>query len=125
MFPVTQNIDGVVVTFTDRVTEISGTLQDAAGKPVPDYVLLVFSTDKRFWMPQSRRTQQTRPESNGQFLFRNLPPGEYFITALPDLDASEWNDPAFLANLASQSPTKITLAEGEKKVQDLKIGRIQ
>jgi hypothetical protein len=125
VFSVTQNLDGVVVTFTDRVTEISGTLQDAAGQPVPDYALLVFSADERFWMPQSRRTQQTRPESNGRFLFRNLPPGEYFITALPDLDPSEWNDPAFLANVASQSPTRITLGEGEKKVQDLRIGRMQ
>jgi hypothetical protein len=122
VFEVTQNIDGVVVTFTDQTTEISGTLQDAAGKPVPDYVLLAFSADKRFWLPQSRRTQLARPDANGQFVIRYLPAGDYLIAALPDVEPGQLSDAAFLSELAAQSPIRITLAEGEKKVQNIKVG---
>ncbi len=121
-FEVTQNIDGAVVTLTDQTTEISGMLQDAAGKPAPDYVLLAFPADKRFWLPQSRRTQQARPDANGRFLIRNLPAGDYLITALTDVDPSQLSDPAFLAELAAQAPIKITLGEGEKKVQNIRVG---
>jgi hypothetical protein len=122
VFDVTKNVDAAVMTFTDRGTELSGQLLDAAGKPVSDYVLLAFSADRRFWLPQSRRTQQARPEANGQFLIRDLPAGDYLVVALADVDPSQWNDPEFLADLAAQAPIKITLAEGEKKVQNIKVG---
>ena len=46
--------------------------------------------------------------------------GEYFISAVTDVDQGEWLDPAFLAQLVGAS-TKFTLAEGEKKVQSLRI----
>ena len=32
---------------------------------------------QRFWTPQSRRIQSTRPATDGRFSFRNLPAGEY------------------------------------------------
>ena len=52
----------------------------------------------------------------------NLPAGEYLLVALTDVMPNEWNDPKFLDSLAPAA-LKITLAEGEKKVQDLRIGR--
>ena len=41
-----ERVTDVVVTFTDRVTEISGTLLDAAGRPAPGYYVVLFSTDE-------------------------------------------------------------------------------
>ena len=117
-----ENVDGVVVTFTDRRTEISGRMQDAAGKPAPEYFIIVFSADKRFWVPQSRRTQEVRPGADGQFIVRDLPAGDYLMSALTDVEPDQWNDPAFLAALAAHGPIKITLGEGEKRVQDIRVG---
>lgn len=117
-----ENVEGVVVTFTDRHAEISGRMQDAAGKPAPEYFIVVFSADKRFWLPQSRRTQEVRPGADGQFVIRDLPAGDYLLSALTDVEPGQWNDPAFLAALASHGPIKITLGEGEKKVQDIRVG---
>jgi len=117
-----ETIDNIVVTLTDRGAEVSGRFMDAAGKPAPEYVLLVFSADRRFWAPRSLRTQQVRPDANGTFVARDLPAGDYFISAVTDLEDGEWNDPAFLAALAAASPVRITLAEGEKKVQDIRVG---
>lgn len=119
IFEVTQNIENAVITLTDKTAEISGVLQDAGGKPVSDYVLLAFSADRRFRLPQSRRTQLARPDAAGHFSIRNLPAGDYLIIGLTDVEQIQLSDPAFLAELESQTPTKITLGEGEKKVQNI------
>ena len=63
------------------------------------------------------------PELGGAFVPRVLPEGDYFIPAVTDLEDGQWNDPAFLAELAAASPIKITLAEGDRKVQDIRISR--
>ena len=58
-FPLTiepnQEVGGIVMTFTDRTQELSGTLQDATGRPTADFTIIVFPADNRFWQPQSRR----------------------------------------------------------------------
>jgi hypothetical protein len=111
---------GVAITFTDQKTEISGSLLDASGHPAPEYFIIVFPVDKTYWTPLSRRIQSTRPASDGHFLVQNLPPGEYRVAAVTDVEQGEWYDPSFLAQLVGAS-SQITLAAGEKKVQDLKI----
>ena len=68
------------------------------------------------------RAIETRDRSaDGRFVFADLPPGEYLIAALTDLDPIDLQDPAFLEQIASAG-AKVTIAEGEKKVQDLKMG---
>jgi len=116
-----QPLEGVVITMTDRTAEISGTLQTAAGAPAPEYVLVVFSADPRFWVAGSRRTQQVRPDLDGRFVAGNVPAGDYLIAAVTDLEEGQWHDPAFLAELAASGPVRITVAEGERKVQDIRI----
>jgi hypothetical protein len=62
-----------------------------------------------------------RTANDGTFLFNRVPAGDYEIAAVDDVEPGEWYDPAFLQRLVS-SAVKVTIAEGEKKVQDLKIG---
>jgi hypothetical protein len=117
----TDDVEGIEISFTDKPTELSGDLLDATGRPASEFFIVVYSADKTLWMPQSRRIQSVRPGTDGRFRVANLPPGDYFIAAVTDVEQGEWFDPSFLASLVSAS-TKITLAEGEKKVQNLKIG---
>lgn len=121
-FEVRPNEDaaGLVVTFTDRPTEISGSLVDRAGRPAPGFPIVVFSTDRAYWTIGSRRIQQVRPSSDGKYKLSGLPAGEYYMCAVTDLDQSQLYDPSALDALAAGS-FKITLADGEKKVQDLKL----
>jgi hypothetical protein len=114
------NVDGAVVTFTDQPAELSGVIQDPAGKPAPEYFVVVYARDRAFWTPQSRRIKAGRPGNDGRFIFRNLAPGEYLIAALTDVEQGEWFDPEFLARLLPAS-IPITIAEGEKKVQDIRV----
>jgi hypothetical protein len=118
-----ENIDNAVLTLTDKPAEISGTLQDTTGAPAPEYVLIVFSADQKQWIPRARRTQHVRPDIRGRFIARDLPAGDYLISAVTDIEDNQWNDPAFLAALAAASPIKVTVAEGDKKVQDIRVAR--
>ena len=115
-----RDVTGLVVTLTDRPTELSGSVLDQAGRPTADFPIIVFSTDRTFWTTGSRRVQQGRPANTGQYLIAGLPAGEYFVCAVTDLEPGDLYDPVFLEQLIPGS-FKISLAEAEKKVQDLKL----
>jgi len=116
-----QPID-LVVTFTDRPTQLGGRLQDVSGRAAPDYFIIVFTADRSFWTPASRRVRMIRPATDGAFATVGLPPGEYFIGALLDVERGEWYDPRFLEALAKAS-VKVALRAGETTTQDLRVGR--
>lgn len=117
-----RDITGAVATFASQRTELSGSLQLAPNVPATDYFVVVFAEDKSFWRPASRRVKFTRPSTDGRFSLRDLPAGDYLIAALTDMDASDLNDPAFIERLVPAA-AKVHIGEGEKKVQDLRIGR--
>jgi hypothetical protein len=116
-----RDLAGMTITYTDRAAELSGVLTDATGQPAPEFFVVAFSADKRFWIDGSRRVAQARPARDGSFMFTGLPPGEYYVGALTNLQTGQLGDPSFLEPLIGAS-FKITLAEGEKKRQDLRIG---
>ena len=94
---------------------------DGAGRPAPGYPIVVFSTDRRYWTFGSRRIQQSRPASDGQYRISGLPAGEYYVCAATEVTALELYTPEFLEQLVAGS-FKITLGDGEKKRQDMKLG---
>ena len=95
-------------------------IQDASGRATSDFTIIVFPADSRFWLPQARRILSSRPGTDGRFSFRNLPAGDYRLTAVTDVEPGEWYDPAFLAQL-QQVSIPVAIAEGEKKVQDIRL----
>jgi hypothetical protein len=111
---------GVAVTFTNRVAEISGTLQDQDAKPVADYTVVLFAADQQYWQPGSRRILSLRPSTSGRFTFRPLPAGDYRLVAVTDLDPTQLADPEFLKQLVPAS-IPLSVAEGEKKAQDIRV----
>jgi hypothetical protein len=119
-FDVLQSTAGLTVTLTDAQTELSGTLTDAAGRPSPPLYVFVFPTDKTLW-GSARRIQSVRSNDSGSYKIPGLPPGEYYLCALTELDTSLQTEPSYLEQFVSSS-IKITLGEGEKKTQSLRIG---
>jgi hypothetical protein len=116
-----QSLQNVVVTFTDQPTELAGTLMDGAGKPVAGFAIVVFSTNRASWFPGSRRISPAiQVSSDGKYRALGLPPGEYFLAALTDYEPGDLGDASFLEQIAAVA-MKVTLGEGEKKPQDLKI----
>jgi hypothetical protein len=120
-----RDVRDVVVTLTDRPAGIAGSLVDASGRPAPDFFVIAFSTDRRYWTNQSWRVGQTRPASNGTFRIDGLPPGDYYLGAMTDLESSQIYDPLMLEQL-QRSSVKISIVAGEKKIQNLRIeGRLR
>ena len=118
-------LSDVRVTLTDVQQELSGRLQDASGRPASAYSILLFSTDRAHWLPNSRRVLLARPATDGGFTFSGPmgpPPGEYFLAALTDLSPEDQYKPSVLAEIAGAA-LKVTVAAGEKKRQDIRIAR--
>jgi hypothetical protein len=82
--------------------------------------VILFPADKTYWTPHSRRVRTTRPATDGKFSIVGLPEGTYSIAALTDVEPGEWNDPVFLEGLVNSS-IKVTLTEGQKTTQDLRL----
>jgi hypothetical protein len=116
------NLSDLVVTFSDRRPELTGTLQAGDGTATSDVFVIAFSADRSHWRPGTRRVQAVRPGVDGRYMMAGLPPGRYLLAALTDVDENDWQDPAFLEQLLPAS-IAIAIAEGERKVQDLRIGR--
>lgn len=114
-----EDIADVLITLTDLHSEVAGSIRDADGKPVSDLELVVFATVKEYWLPGSRRTKHVKSDPGGRYIVQDLPPGEYFLVALGEIEPGAWHDPAFLAQLAREKPISITLAAGEKRLLDI------
>jgi hypothetical protein len=120
-----EHIKNVAITLTDRQQELSGTLQDPAGRAAPEFTVLLFPADRKYWLPSSRRILTTRPGTDGRFAFRGPlgpPPGEYLLAAVTDLRPDDEYKVAFLDAVA-KAALRITLKAGERLEQNLRLVR--
>ena len=62
--------------------------------------------------------RSARPDQNGRYEIRGLPPGEYLAAALDYVRENQWNDPEFLEELKSRAD-KFSLNESEHRQLDL------
>jgi hypothetical protein len=120
-FEVRGPVSDLVVTFTDRVAELDGKVIAASGTPSPDTFVVLFPADPAAWYPLSRRIRTVGIGTDSGYSFKGLIPGEYLLATMEDLELGEQFDPALLQRLVP-SAIKISIAEGEKKVQDVRAG---
>jgi uncharacterized protein (DUF2141 family) len=113
-------LTGVVVTLTDKPAELSGTVTDAAGRPTGAFPIVVYAADRGFWRAGSRRVVQAQPASDGQFSVIGLPAGDYYVAAVTRLEPGDLENRQFLEDLVP-SAIRLSLTEGQKKTQDLKL----
>jgi hypothetical protein len=111
----------VVVTLTDRAADISGTLLDAADRPVAGMTIVIFPADRSKWPANSSRVNRTaRSGPDGAYRFVSTLPGEYYLVVVTDLDPNDWTDPAFKDQLVPAAQ-KLTIGKGEKKVLNMRL----
>lgn len=120
-FKAGEALTGVDVVLTSKLTEVKGTVKSAGSAPAKDYTLVVFSDEPQRWSaPNSRYIASTRPDQDGRFQIKNLPPGGYYAVAVDYLAQGEWNDPDVLDRLKTKA-TKFALDEGETKTLELRM----
>lgn len=121
MVDVTGDITDAVLTFSDQRASLSGQLVTGGGPPAAPYFIVVFPADRSLWLPKARRILSTRADTSGRWVIKELPPGAYLMAALTDLAPEELADATFLEQLVPNA-LRVTVSDGENKVQDLRIG---
>jgi protocatechuate 3,4-dioxygenase beta subunit len=99
----TSDLSDVVITLTDRPAKIEGTVQDLDKVAGSGAVAILFPADEAGWVDygQTSRRVQSAAVSDGRFSMLAPPEGAYFLAAISDETASEWQNPAFLRRLVA------------------------
>jgi hypothetical protein len=119
-FKANEDIGGLEVELTNKLTTISGLVTNARGEPVKDYSAIAFAQDREKWKVFGRYQGMGRPDQDGRFKISGLPPSDYYIIALDTIDPGQQTDPEFLDAIRTKA-TAVTIREGETRTVDLKI----
>jgi hypothetical protein len=112
----TADVSGVRIIMSDHANEISGTVRDAQGRPDPTAAVLIFSTDRAGWTnfgTYPRAIRNLKSTSDGAFRIPSMPPGEYYVIAVPDERTDDWMNTKFLERLAATA-TRFRVVAGQK-----------
>jgi hypothetical protein len=115
-----QQLSNVVITFTDKTSEINGTISTDRGDPASEYTVLAFPTDTSYWRPQSRHIMTARPDQTGTFRIRGLPAGDYWVTTVDPAEQGEWFEPAYLDE-HRLAAVRVTVGEGDTRTQNFRV----
>jgi hypothetical protein len=115
-----EELSGIDVLITSRITRIEGQLLDAKNQPLRDATVLVFPSDANKWFENAKIIRAARPDQQGRWQAKGLPAGEYLAIALDYLEDGAWNDPEYLETLRRDAHT-VTLADGGAQIVALKV----
>ena len=115
--------DKVTLVMTSRASTVEGNVTDAAGKPVADAAVMIFSDEKSAWRMNSTRTRRAGVDLNGHYRAMGLMPGRYYVIAttrerlnIPGMNV----DPSFFEQLVKDATTFV-VGEDEQRQVDLKM----
>jgi hypothetical protein len=115
-----EQMSGVEIHITNRVTDVNGLVIDERNSPVGEATVLVFPADQDRWYENSRATRATRPDQQGRWQIKGMPAGDYLAIARDYIEVDAWQDPDFLESLRKDA-TKVTIAEGAAQSVSLKV----
>ena len=113
-------IPGIRIVLTNRPTIVRGTIRDGRTQTLTEGTVILFAADSSKWREETRAIRSARPDQNGRFEVRGLPPGEYLAVALDYVRDGQWNDPEFLEALRSIAD-RFSINESETKALDLTV----
>jgi hypothetical protein len=115
-----EQITGVDVELSDKITSVSGRVTNARGEPARECTLIVFAADNKRWKIPGRYLRTARPDQDGRFKVSGLAPSDYYIVAIDKLEPGQGLDPEFLERIRSKA-TSVSVDDGETRSVDLKI----
>jgi hypothetical protein len=121
------DVSDVVITFTDRPAALSGTVELTQRTRKTGASVIVFPADSKSWMDSGtnpRRMRRVGTTNAGAYQIGGLPPGEYYLAAIPDDFDGDWQDPKVLETL-TQGATHVQLSDGDKTTRDLRVQEVR
>lgn len=116
------DVGGIVVTFTDHAARIAGAV--VGNTPA---TVVMFPVNRDAWMnygKTSRRVASVRATATGAFSMAAPPTDDYFIVAIGEQDAGDWQNPATLEKLAAVAE-RVQVRDGENLQRELTIKRVR
>jgi hypothetical protein len=111
-------LSDVVVTVTDRLTDVSGTVS-SRGQPLAEQLVVLHRVGTS--LPLSRNVRTIRTDERGRFQVRGLGPGSYVAAAVEEGEGGFDFSPDFQERLRTRG-RGFSLAEGETVSLDLAPG---
>ncbi len=121
------DVADVILTFTDRPASLSGMVQLTERAARDGVAVIVFPADSKAWMDTGanpRRMRKVATTDTGAYNVTPLPAGAYFVAAVSETFAGDWQDPAFLEQLAA-SAAHVQIDNGEKATQSLRLQEVR
>jgi hypothetical protein len=122
-----RNVANVLFTLTDRPTALSGSVQRSEDSLRRGAVVIVFPTDSAAWIEKevvSLRIRKAPVAESGHYEFRALLPGDYYLAAIPEGAAEDWQDPTLLQQLVAGA-AHVQLGDGEKALRDVRLQELR
>ena len=110
----------LVVTLTDKVIDLDGTVRAANGEPSAGVPVVIVPVNRSLWSAgtASPRVRTATTDRYGRYAFHALPAGEYALAAV-QTTRSDLLNPQVL-DMLMPSATRLTLADGDSRSQDLR-----
>ena len=106
------SVEGLRVVLTDRLTDVSGVVKDGRAQPLKEFVVVVQPAAEVPANAVQRFLRTARPDQDGRFGLRGIPPAEYIATAVEALEqGGEWN-PEYRMRLRDAG-RRFSVKEGE------------
>jgi hypothetical protein len=122
-----EDVRGLIVTLTDKVSEVRGRVRATDGAVEADASVLVFTSDPQKWTDfggwwDTVRFYSARVAPDGGYVLRSLVPGDYLIVAVKKELTEAWQTVENLEAL-TRNATRLRIALGQQVAQDLQTVR--
>jgi hypothetical protein len=115
-----QRASGILITLTDHLGTVSGSLTDRNGQPATKYTVVAFPRNRDLWGVVGRRILAARPANTGEFVLAGLPAGEYALPAVLNPQPNAWFVSSFLETLVPGA-VSVLVSDGNTTIQDLRV----
>jgi hypothetical protein len=112
----------VQLTIAEGAADLIGTVKALAGGSPADAVVVAFPADRGLRLFPIRYVRAVRPDGSGRYRAAGLPPGEYLVTVVSDVNESDAMGLARLERLETDA-VRVVLPPATVTVHDLTMSR--
>jgi hypothetical protein len=110
----------VVLSSTGAI--VKGKVTDGPQSRLRTCAAVAFSTARQLWFSGSRHVKQSRTCGDGSFSIDGLPPGDYWVVAVEQLEPGDWQIPEVLDAMVPMA-RRVTVLEGQTQSADVRVFR--
>ena len=114
-----ETVSGLRIVLTDRLTDVSGQVTDGRGRALKDYAVVLLPAEPMEGTV-ARFLRVVRPDQDGRFRVRGMPPGRYVATAVESLEQGRQFVPEVQRTLRERGRS-FSIAEGASATLALRL----